>query len=181
MSKVKSSETPHYELLYVISNKYTEDEIKPVCARVNGLIEKYEGTITHSEDWGKKKLAYSIQHFTHGYYFLVEFDMASKTVNGLNNELRLSSELLRHVIVSIKKRTAEEIKAEKAKAEKIFKDNFGEKRAVIKKDEDEDVAVAPTRSEAVAVQEETVSKKKDINLQDLDDKLDKILETDDLL
>lgn len=178
MSKVKSSEIPHYELLYIVSNKYTEEEIKPICGNVNALIAKYNGTVTYSEDWGKKKLAYPIQHFGHGYYFLVEFDMAGKDVNGLNNELRLSSELLRHVIVAIKKKTVEEIKAEKIKAEKIFKDAFGEKRAVIKEERDE--VVAPARSEAV-VQEETVSKKKDINLQDLDDKLDKILETDDLL
>lgn len=178
MAKVKSSEIPHYELLYIICNKYTEDEIKPICESVNKLIEKYEGKVTYTEEWGKKKLAYPIKHFGHGYYFLNEFDMPSRSVNGLNNELRLSSELLRHVIVSIKKRTPEEIKAEKIKAEKIFKDAFGEKRAVRK--EDDDIAVTPTRPEA-AVQEEIVSKKKDLNLQDLDDKLDKILETDDLL
>lgn len=177
MSKVKSSEIPHYELLYIVSNKYTEEEIKPICGNVDALIAKYGGTVTYSEDWGKKKLAYPIQHFGHGYYFLVEFDMPSRNVNGLNNELRLSSELLRHVIVSIKKRTLEEIKAEKVKAEKIFKDAFGEKRAVIKEEREEEV---PAQTETVVAQE-AVSKKKDINLQDLDDKLDKILETDDLL
>jgi small subunit ribosomal protein S6 len=177
MSKVKSSEIPHYELLYIVSNKYTEEEIKPICANVNALVEKYNGTVTYSEDWGKKKLAYPIKHFSHGYYFLFEFDMESRNVNGLNNELRLSSELLRHVIVAIKKRSLEEIKAEKIKAEKIFKDAFGQKKAVVREEKTEE---APVRMEKI-VNDEIVSRKKDIDLQDLDEKLDKILETDDLL
>ncbi len=103
--------------------------------------------------------------------------MESRNVNGLNNELRLSSELLRHVIVAIKKRSLEEIKAEKIKAEKIFKDAFGQKKAVVREEKTEE---APVRMEKI-VNDEIVSRKKDIDLQDLDEKLDKILETDDLL
>ena len=38
MSKVKSSDISHYELLYFIPNKFTEEEIKPMIEQVGKII-----------------------------------------------------------------------------------------------------------------------------------------------
>jgi len=138
MSKAKTSQIPHYELLYIVSNKYSEEEIKPIIAKVNKLIVDNEGKITNSQEWGKKKLAYPIQHFNYGYYNLVEFDCGGEKLKKINKEMRIDSDILRFQIV------AKKIKTEKEKLEK----------------------------------EKTKGK---VNLKDLDEKLDKILETDDLL
>ena len=70
MSKTKSSKIPHYELLYIVSNKYSEEELEPIKNKVNKIIEENGGKITFSEDWGKKKLCYPIKHFSYGYYLL---------------------------------------------------------------------------------------------------------------
>ena len=75
MSKVKSDKTPHYELLFIVPNKYTEEELKPILAKVRGVVEKNGGSITYNEEWGNKKMAYRIKGFTHGYYNLFEFDL----------------------------------------------------------------------------------------------------------
>ena len=56
MSKTKSSELPHYELLYLISNKYSEVEVKPIMEKVNSLIIGNQGKITQSSELGKKLL-----------------------------------------------------------------------------------------------------------------------------
>lgn len=75
MSRIKSSETPHYEMLYIVSNQFTEEEVKPINAKINKLIVDNGGAITYSEDWGKKKMHYPIKGFSFGYYFLIEFDV----------------------------------------------------------------------------------------------------------
>ena len=31
-------------------------------------------TITNVEEWGKKKLAYEIQHMKEGFYYFIQFD-----------------------------------------------------------------------------------------------------------
>ena len=162
MAKNKKNEIPHYELLFIVSNKYTEDEVKPIVENVNKIIKDNDGVITYSEKWGKKKLAYPIEHFNYGYYSLVEFDVDGQAVEKINRQLRMSNEILRHTIVAKAVRTAEEIKAEKVKAKAIMKKAVKEKR----KEKEE-----PIKEEA----------KPKVNLKDLDEKLDKILETDDLL
>lgn len=167
MARNKSSETPHYELLYIVSNKFAEDEVKPIIEKVNKQIVDFGGEITHEEEWGKKKLAYQIKGFNHGYYCLVEFDLPGDKMAKINNNLRLSNEILRHIIIAKDKRTAEQIEKDKKVAETFFKKIAGKEETEVKeKKEDE-----------VKVEEE----KKKTDLKDLDEKLDKILETDDLI
>lgn len=159
MSKNKSSEIPHYELLYIISNKYSEDELSPIIDKVRKIINDHGGDISYSEEWGKKKLAYPIKHFRYGYYNLAEFDLAGEKLIKVNKALQLASEILRHQIVSKKLKTVQEIEKEKRIAKSI----------VAKK------------SEAVKGKEGKIKGQKKTELKDLDERLDKILETDDLL
>ena len=164
MSKTKSSKIPHYELLYLISNQFTEEEVKPIAEKINKIISDNGGNITLAEDWGKRRLSYPINNFYHGYYGLVEFDLAGEQLAKVDRFLRMSSDILRHQIVSKKVKTAEEIEKEKKIAEKIA--------AKLPKEE----------AEPKATKENDKDKDKDkITLTDLDDKLDKILDTDSLL
>lgn len=165
MAKAKSSETPHYELLFIVPNKYTEEELKPVLTKVRGIVEKNGGKITYGEEWGNKKMTYRIKGFTHGYYNLFEFDLEGNTSEKINRELRMSNEVLRHMIVAKKARTEEEIKAEKMRQEKRMTDE------VIKEQAKEEEKIEKEKEKA----------KPKMDLKDLDEKLDKILDTDDLL
>ena len=108
MSKTKSSKIPHYELLYLISNQFTEEEVKPIAEKINKIISDNGGNITLAEDWGKRRLSYPINNFYHGYYGLVEFDLAGEQLAKVDRFLRMSSDILRHQIVSKKLKTAEE-------------------------------------------------------------------------
>lgn len=169
MAKNKKSIIPHYELLYMISNQYTEDEVKPMVKKVKKIIEDAEGKITYSEEWGKKKLAYPINHFNHAYYFLEEFDLEGNSMAKLNNTLKLSSEVMRYQIVRRPFRSVEEIKVEKAKQQEKAQQKLEEKKAEIKEEK--------LTSQTIKKEEA----KKKVDLKDLDEKLDKILDTDDLL
>lgn len=161
MSKVKSSETPHYELLYIISNKFSEDEVKPIVAKVNSLVASNQGKITLAENLGKKRLSYPIKGFRYGYYLLAEFDMAGENLINLDRALRMMNEVLRHQIITKTVKTAEQIARDKKIAEKIAARNVKEEKEVKEKIKETD--------------------KEKVDLKDLDEKLDKILETDDLL
>lgn len=161
MAKNKSGKMPHYEILFIVSNKFSEDEAKEVVKNAHKIITDNSGKITYSEEWGKKKLSYPIKGFQFGYYFLVEFDCLGETVNKINNEFRLSTEILRHIMVAKVAKTAEEIKEEKKKVEKKI--------------------IAKVKAESEEEKEEVKKPKENIDLKDLDEKLDRILETDDLL
>lgn len=165
MAKIKHSGTPHYELLYLITNEYTEDELKPIIEKISGLITAKGGKITLTEEWGKKRLAYPIKSFKYGYYILNEFDAEGKDVAEIDRALRMASEILRHQIVVKRVKTAEEIEKEKKIAQKIASKHEAQEKTEEKK----------------KTEEKEEKRKKKVDLEDLDEKLDKIFDTDDLL
>ncbi|MDO8668285.1 MAG: 30S ribosomal protein S6 [bacterium] len=175
MSKVKSGETPHYELLYLISNQFSEDEIKPIMEKVNLLITNNQGKITQSISLGKKRLAYPIKGFRFGYYILVEFDMPGVNLINVDHALRMMSEILRQQVVSKEVKTEEQILHDKKIAEKIAARNIKEEKLVEEKISARRVTPAETAPSVKAAD------KGKVDLKDLDEKLDKILETDNLL
>ncbi|MBA3047944.1 30S ribosomal protein S6 [Patescibacteria group bacterium] len=163
MSRNKTSEIPHYEMLYIISNKYSENELEPILEKIKKIIIGNEGSITHNENWGKKRLAYPIKHFHHGYYYLAEFDLPGAKLNEVDKALRMANEVLRHQIVNKKQKSASEIEQEKIISEKI---------AAKKQKEINEIEESKEKAKA---------DKGKARLEDLDEKLDRILETNDLL
>jgi len=161
MSKTKPTSDSHYELLYIISNKFTEDEAGEIVKKAKGIITANEGKVTLTESWGKKRLAYPIDHFSYGYYNLVEFDLAKVDLAKVDKAFKMSREILRHQIVKKKIKTVEQIKEEKEIAKKI--------------------AVKTVKEEKEAKAKAEAKDEKKLELKDLDEKLDKILDTDDLL
>lgn len=170
MSKVKKTGLSHYEMLFIVPNKYTEDEADKIVAKVRDIIKDNGGNITFSEDWGKKRLSYKIDDYNHGYYNLFEFDLEGNELEKIDRTLRMHNDILRHQIIKMAVKTSQQIEKEKKIAKKIAD-------KVVKKEKEKE-------------KEEEVKKEKDIikdkdkgklELKDLDKKLDKILDTDDLL
>ncbi|MCU0679747.1 MAG: 30S ribosomal protein S6 [Planctomycetes bacterium] len=165
MSKTKQSGLAHYEILFIVPNRFTEEEAKEVIAKVEKNIKDNGGEITYQEYWGKKKLAYIIDHNNYGYYQLLEFDYESTLLEKLDSNLRLSTEILRHQIVRMKKRSSEEIAKAKEKTDKL-----NAKEEVVEKEEKKE---KPDKAKA--------KEKAKIDLKDLDEKLEGILNAKDLL
>ncbi|HNX10575.1 MAG TPA: 30S ribosomal protein S6 [bacterium] len=172
MSKSKPSGAAHYELLFIISNRFTEDEAKKCVAKVENIITQGEGKISASEFWGKKRLAYPIKHETYGYYNLVEFDLERTALAKLEEKLRLDHEVLRHLIVIKKLKTDEQLQKEKKISEKIST----KKAAVLKEQKTQEEKVAKDK---VSKAKDKDKDKSDIN--SLDEKLEGILNANDLL
>lgn len=155
----------NYELLYIVPNTYTDDEAQKIREKIEGVLKSHGAILGTSEDMGKKKLAYPINQVAHGYYFLNEFELEDGSkLSEINNFLRLDKEVLRAQIVTKKKLTPEQI--EKARKHEAA-------RAAMLKE-----AAAHEASQS-AVHAKAETKKADI--KDLDEKLEEILKTDDLV
>ncbi|MEK7167533.1 MAG: 30S ribosomal protein S6 [Patescibacteria group bacterium] len=143
-----------YELLYIVSNQYTENELEQIRTRVDGILAKYGATIVYQEFLGKRRLAYPIDKVNHGYYLLTEFDLADNVqFQPLNHELRFNKEIVRFQII-IKPRVAQE--------------------APVKKHFREPLEAKPETKERPAKAEKK-------NMKNLDEKLDEILKEDEII
>lgn len=96
-----------YELLYIVPGQYTDAEVESIRKKVVGLVEKINGQITRHENLGKIKLAYPVNKVRHGTYILVHFDLDNHDFSVLDRELRLDAEILRHQIIIAPKGAAD--------------------------------------------------------------------------
>ena len=88
-----------YELALVVSAK-VEDEVRDaVVEKAKGYITRYNGTITEVEEWGKKKLAYEIQHMTEAFYYFIQFDAEGTVPAEIEQDVRIMDNVLRFLCV----------------------------------------------------------------------------------
>jgi small subunit ribosomal protein S6 len=91
--------TREYELLYIIPATFTDDEIGTVEGNVKALLEKNGATLLKTDRLGKLRFAYPIKKVRHGHYVLVRLTADTQAVAAVETALRISSDVLRHIIV----------------------------------------------------------------------------------
>ncbi len=90
-----------YELVLVISPEVAEEEFEATIDNVGRFITEKGGVISDVERWGKRKLAYPIGRSTEGNYVLTHFKLKPASGKGLEANLQISEEVLRHLLIRI--------------------------------------------------------------------------------
>ncbi|TMC83835.1 MAG: 30S ribosomal protein S6 [Chloroflexi bacterium] len=88
-----------YEVLYIVRADLDDDKVQDAVKRVNTLIERSGGTIERTNLWGKRKLAYEVKHQKEGAYVLQDFQLEPNRVPELESSLKITEEVLRHLVV----------------------------------------------------------------------------------
>lgn len=92
-----------YELTYLLPVSLTDSEATRLKDGIVTLVKKHKGSVVKTEDWGKRRLAYSIKHsgahqteatYTH---LVLSFDSAQ--LPEFEKALFLQNELMRHLLV----------------------------------------------------------------------------------
>jgi small subunit ribosomal protein S6 len=85
-----------YEVTYILSTSLDEEASAAVIERVNGLIATGGGSVTEVHAWGRRHLAYPIEHNRDGFYVTTRFSMPTQSMGAFENDLRLNESILRH-------------------------------------------------------------------------------------
>ena len=88
-----------YELAVVVSAKIEDEERAEVVYKCKALIERFGGTITNVDDWGKKRLAYEIQKMKEGFYYFIQFEAESSAPAEIESRIRIMDNVLRYLVV----------------------------------------------------------------------------------
>src|SRR5229473_511907 len=88
-----------YEVLYIVRADLDDDKVQDVIKRVNTLIERSGGAAERTNLWGKRKLAYEVKHQKEGAYVLQDFRIDPQRIPELEAALKITEEVLRHLIV----------------------------------------------------------------------------------
>ena len=88
-----------YEILYIVRPDVEETDLPDVTKRVETLIESLEGNIQNTNVWGKRRLAYEVDHLNEGHYVLTDFQIEPARVPEMEATLKISDTVFRHLIV----------------------------------------------------------------------------------
>ena len=88
-----------YELLYFVDPASTDEIRAGVMKRIEVAISENGGSIDSVEDWGKRKLAFEIDHITEGDYILIDFHADPNQIAELDRVLRINDAVKRHMVV----------------------------------------------------------------------------------
>lgn len=86
-----------YEILLLLDPELSDEGQADVVARVRGLVEKGGGTWVHHEPWGRRKLAYEIDHKGEGNYHLLHVDCPSDTLEEVARVLKIDDGVMRQL------------------------------------------------------------------------------------
>ena len=75
------------------------DRLTAVMDRVRRIIGEHAGAIVDEDDWGKRKLAYKIGKIAEAKYYLAHLNMEGDGTAELENGLRLTEDVIRHLLV----------------------------------------------------------------------------------
>ncbi len=142
----------HYELLFVIKPTLTEEETKAKFDFIKEVMEKNSCEIKVVKDMGVRKLAYEIEKFERGHYFVVYYTATPSSLEEILRNLRLTEEIIRFLNVKFdkKKEVAQWDKLVKAASEK----------------KEEKPTPTPTPTPTPKVQEKVVEEKETQTTQD---------------
>ena len=86
-----------YEVLLMLDPDTPEERHDEVIARTRELVEKGGGTWLSHDPWGRRRLAYEIDHKTDGVYHLLQFDAEPETLNEITRVLKITDGVMRHM------------------------------------------------------------------------------------
>ena len=88
-----------YELTVVVNAKVEDEERAAIIDKCKALIERFGGTVTNVDDWGKRRLAYEIQHMKEAFYYFIQFDADAKAPAEIESRVRIMDNVVRFLCV----------------------------------------------------------------------------------
>jgi len=93
-----------YETTVIINASLDDAQIDAVIGRIQETITKNGGTTTSLNKWGRKRLSYSINKKTNGFYVSIEFTASGELIGLLERSYHLDEMVLRYLTIKLDKK-----------------------------------------------------------------------------
>jgi len=198
----EKAELQKYELMVILVPDMSQDETAKQLDGIRKELKKLGGEIYHEDLWDVRDLAYVIKKYDKGYYAIFYFTLEDgKGLAEMEKDFKLNQKLIRHLIVKSPKNyeikkledlmlSEEDLKPQKReekpkRAPRKITRKPAEKAAPVVEEKPEPAKAekeeAPKEEPAKAEKPETKEDKKEaMNIDELDSKLESILDDPDI-
>ena len=88
-----------YEVLIMLDPELAEDRQQEVVDRIRKQVVEGGGVWETHAPWGRRRLAYEIQHKSEGIYHLITFSAPAEVLSEVSRLLKIDDGVLRHLAV----------------------------------------------------------------------------------
>jgi len=85
----------HYELMVILDPDLEERTVAPSLDQFLGVVRQGGGSVEKVDVWGRRRLAYEIDHRVEGIYAVLDVTAEPATVKELDRQLNLNEAVLR--------------------------------------------------------------------------------------
>ncbi len=115
----KATQVSNQYEVAIVYHPDLEIDMDKATTRIEKIFTDNGGTITNTDNWGKRKLAYPIRKLEHGVYVFYTVDFPAESVRKVEGLLNITDEVIRFLITKPDLKKIAKAEAEKAdKAEK---------------------------------------------------------------
>ncbi len=90
-----------YEMMFIVRPDMEEAQIKQTAEAMKKVLTDAKANILEEKAMGQRELAYEINKFTTGYYYLFVVEADKEAEQEFNRVARINESLLRHLIVKV--------------------------------------------------------------------------------
>jgi small subunit ribosomal protein S6 len=88
-----------YELGFILNPEVSEEQSNSILERIQQIVTNHDGQVVRINQWGRRRLAYPIAHQRDGFYVFFDMILTPETVSELDRNLKVTEEVLRHIII----------------------------------------------------------------------------------
>ncbi len=86
-----------YEILLMLDPELPEDRQGEILSRTQELVASQGGAVESHEPWGRRRLAYEIDHKSEGVYHLLQFSSTPEALAEVSRVLKITDGVMRHM------------------------------------------------------------------------------------
>ena len=90
-----------YEVMIIFDAGLEEESIRAVTDRATETLHALGGKVIRTDRWGKRRLAYELNHRVEGYYVLLEASAEPTAMAEMDRLLSLADEVVRHKVIHL--------------------------------------------------------------------------------
>lgn len=90
-----------YEIMFIVKSDMEEAEIKKIAESLKKVLTDNNSKVLEDKPMGQRDLAYEINKFKTGYYFLYVVEADAKAIEEFNRVVGINECVLRHLVVKV--------------------------------------------------------------------------------
>jgi len=102
-----------YESAVLINAALEDEQIQSLIERIKEILNSNDCEIIELEDWGRKRLAYTIKKSKIGYYIIFRFFAYPEIISTLERFYKLDENILRYLTIKLSQSALEQLEKNK--------------------------------------------------------------------